>query len=71
MKAECPTCGQLADVTDLGELDRHGTPECPHPDGVRRPPDRGHKWAPEFLGRDVHLAPGPDTWNPTTPEGAA
>lgn len=64
MKAECPTCGQVAGVTDLGELERHGTPECPH----SRP--REQRWAARLFDRDVHLVPGPDTWNPDPLEGA-
>lgn len=67
-RGRCPTCGQNVAITQSGLPWAHGTPRCP-PAPARR--NVRHSWPRRHRGRRVVTVPGPDTWNPTTLEGAA
>ncbi|MFJ7297616.1 hypothetical protein [Streptomyces collinus] len=62
IRIPCPDCQQNVALTSRGRLYPHGT--CP-----RR--TVGRIWPSRHKGRKVRTIPGPDTWNPTTLEGAA
>lgn len=64
MRISCPTCQQSVALTSCGRLYPHGSPACPQR-------TLGRIWPAKHRGRRVRTIPGPDTWNPTTLEGAA
>jgi len=64
IRVPCPDCGRRVAMSATGRLPKHGQPSCP-----RR--NVGRIWPTRHRGRRVRTIPGPDTWNPTTLEGAA
>lgn len=66
IRVSCPDCHRPVAMTSRGRLYKHGKPECPR---SRKPV--GRIWPGRWRGRRVRTIPGPDTWNPTTLEGAA
>lgn len=65
-RTPCPGCQQPTAMSVRGILARHGNPPCP-----RGGKPLGRIWPTRHQGRRVQTIPGPDTWNPTTLEGAA
>lgn len=67
-RVTCPACLQpRIALTSRRRLYRHGNPACAY-SGQRIP---RIFWEPVLYGRTVQTRCGPDTWNPTTLEGAA
>ena len=65
IRIDCPTCQQSVAMSARGRLSRHGSPPC-----ERSGKHVGRIWPARHRGRRVRTIPGPDTWNPTTLEGA-
>lgn len=65
-RVTCPSCGKKVALTGRRRLWKHGRPVCPRSGGRLT-----HVWPAKHRGRRVTTIPGPDTWNPTTLEGAA
>lgn len=64
IRTPCPGCGRSVGLSSRGVLYRHG--DCP-----RSGKPVGRIWPTRHRGRRVRTIPGPDTWNPSTYEGAA
>lgn len=66
IRTPCPDCQQSVAMSARGLLARHGSPPC-----KRSGRAVGRIWPTRHHGRRVRTIPGPDTWQPTTLQGAA
>jgi hypothetical protein len=64
IRIPCPVCHRNVGMTARGLLYRHAN--CP-----KSGKPVGRIWPTRHRGRKVRTIPGPDTWSPSSLEGAA